>query len=188
MDLMIQFAENFTALFNEGGAIFIDLLGGLIPSIIVLMTFLNAITKIIGEKNITKLSIFLSKSKILSYTVLPFVGWFFFTNPMAFTLGRFLPRRSRASYIDAVSTTNGPMLSLFPHVNPAEIFVWLGIASGVEKLGISIMPLAIRFLIAGYVLAFVRAMITEWIWVFLAKREGLPIDDDAIIVGEEVSA
>jgi len=149
MNILIQLAENFTALFNEGGTIFVDLLGGLIPSIIVLMTFLNAITKVIGEKNITKLSMFLSKSKILSYTVLPFIGWFFFTNPMVFTLGRFLPRRSRASYIDAVATTNGPMLSLFPHVNPAEIFVWLGIASGVEKLGISIMPLAIRFIIAG---------------------------------------
>jgi len=63
MNILIQLAENFTALFNEGGTIFVDLLGGLIPSIIVLMTFLNAITKVIGEKNITK---FLSKSKILS--------------------------------------------------------------------------------------------------------------------------
>lgn len=185
MDFMISLAEGFTALFNEGGAIFIELLGGLIPSIIVLMTFLNAITKIIGEKNVTKLSMFLSKSKILSYTVLPFLGWFFFTNPMVYTLGKFLPRRSRASFIDAAATTNGPMLSLFPHVNPAEIFIWLGIATGVEKLGISIMPLAIRFLIAGFVLAFIRAMVTEWIWVFLAKREGIPVDDTAI-TSEEV--
>ena len=176
LDILVTFADRFTELFKEGGKIFTDLLNGLIPMILVLMTCLNAITRFVGEKRLEAFSKFLSRYKILSYTVLPFVSWFFLCNPMVFTAAKFLPQRSRASYIDAVATTNGPMMSLFPHINPAEIFIWLGIASGVEKLGLPVAPLAIRFFIAGWVLAFIRAFVTEKIWVFLAKREGIEVD------------
>jgi len=172
----VTLAEKFTALFQEGGNIFTDLLTGIIPMILVMMTCLNAITKFVGEKRLESFSRFLSKYKILSYTVLPFVSWFFLCNPMVYTAAKFLPQRSRASFIDAVATTNGPMLSLFPHVNPAEIFIWLGIASGVEKLGLSTTPLAVRFFIAGWILAFIRAFVTEKIWVFLARKEGIELD------------
>jgi PTS system glucitol/sorbitol-specific IIC component len=143
--------------------------------VIVLLTLFNAIASLIGEKRMNKLSKFLSKYKILSYTLLPLIGWFFLCNPMVFTAARFLPQRQRASFIDVVATTNGPMLSLFPHINPAEIFIWLGIADGVGKLGLPINALAIRFFIAGWILAVLRAFITEAIWVYLAKREGLDI-------------
>ena len=68
------------------------------------------------------------------------------------------------------------MLSMFPHVNPGEYFIWWGIASGVEALGYSVMALAVRFFIAGWVLALIRACVTEWFWVMLAKREGLAVD------------
>ena len=95
---------------------------------------------------------------------------------MVYSAGKFLPQRQRASFIDVCATTNGPMLILFPHVNPAEYFIWWGIASGVESLGHSVMPLAIRFFIAGWVLAFIRANVTEWFWVMLAKREGLDVN------------
>lgn len=173
---MIRFAEAFSGMFNACGQALVENIAGLLPSIIVLLMVFNTIVQLVGTKRIERFSQFCAKHKILAYTVLPFIAWFFLCNPMVYTFAKFLPQRQRASFIDICATTNGPMLSLFPHVNPGEIFIWLGIASGVEKLGYSTMPLAIRFFIAGWVLALIRALITEWIWVYLAKREGLDVN------------
>ena len=46
---------------------------------------------------------------------------FFLCNPAVYTAAKFLPQRQRASFIDVCATTNGPMLGLFPHVNPGEM-------------------------------------------------------------------
>ena len=138
MDKVAIFVDKFQEIFSEAGDTFVDLLSGIVPMVLVLMTCFNAIAAMIGKERMDRISKFLSKYKILSYTVLPFLGWFFLCNPMVFSGAKFLPQRQRAGYIDAVSTTNGPMLSLFPHANPAELFIWLGIAEGVQRLGHSI--------------------------------------------------
>lgn len=176
MDRLIWFVEAFQGIFIAGGETLMDIAGGILPMVLVLLTVFNAVAAMIGESRMEKLSIFLSRYRILSYTLLPMISWFLLANPMVFTAGKFLPQRQRAGFIDSVATTNGPMLSLFPHVNPAEIFIWLGIAQGVGKLGLSIPALAVRFFIAGWVLAVIRAFVTEWLWVYLAKRDGVDVN------------
>lgn len=173
---MTAFAEAFSGVFATCGQALVDNIAGILPSVMVLLMVFNTICYLVGAERIEKLQRFLAKNRILAYTILPFITWFFLCNPMVYSAGKFLPQRQRASFIDACATTNGPMLSLFPHVNPAEYFIWWGIASGVESLGYSVMPLAIRFFIAGWVLAFIRANVTEWFWVMLAKREGLDVN------------
>lgn len=173
---MIQFAESFSNIFTACGQCLCDNIVGLLPSVMVLLMLFNAVCHWIGQEKIEKFSAVCAKNYILSYTVLPFISWFFLCNPACYTAGKFLKQRQRASLIDILATTNGPMLSIFPHVNPGELFIWLGIASGVEQLGYSVVPLAIRFFIAGWVLAFIRAFITEKLWVFFAKREGIDTD------------
>ena len=173
---MVSFAEAFSAIFAACGASLVGNITGLLPSILVLLMLFNTICLLVGGARIERFSKFLAKNKILSYTVLPFVTWFFLCNPMVYSAGKFLPQRQRASFIDIVATTSGPMMSIFPHVNPAEFFVWWGIASGVDALGISTIPLAIRFFIAGWVLAVCRGFITEGLWVYFAKRDGLDVN------------
>lgn len=173
---MIAFAEAFSGMFAVCGENLIANITGILPSVIVLLMVFNTICLLVGSERIERFSAFLAKHRVLAYTVLPFVTWFFLCNPMVYSAGKFLPQRQRASFIDVCATTNGPMLSLFPHVNPGEYFIWWGIASGVEALGYSVMPLAIRFFIAGWVLALIRGCITEGFWVMLAKREGLDVN------------
>lgn len=173
---MTKFVEGFQSIFIASGETFVSLVTGIVPMVLILLTVFNAISAFIGAEKLEKFSKFLGRHKILSYTVLPFISWFFLCNPMVYSAASFLPQRQRASYIDVCATTNGPMLSLFPHVNPAELFIWLGIAQGVESLGLPISGLAVRFFIAGWVLAVLRAYITEWIWVYLAKRDGVAIE------------
>lgn len=176
MQGIVNFVNGLQAIFVAGGQTFLDLVGGILPMVLILLMVFNAISSMIGQERLEKFSAFLSRNRILSYTILPFISWFFLCNPMVYSAAKFLPQRQRASFIDVCATTNGPMLALFPHVNPAELFIWMGIAQGVEQLGLGINGLALRFFLAGWVLAVIRGYITEGIWVFLAKRDGVEVN------------
>jgi PTS system glucitol/sorbitol-specific IIC component len=104
--------------------------------------------------------------------VLPFLAVFFFTNPMAYTVGRFLPERQKPAFYDAAVSFVHPILGIFPHANPGELFVWAGIASGVTALGFELGPLAIRYLLVGLVVIFIRGIVTEFITKIMMARKG----------------
>ena len=80
--------------------------------------------------------------------------------------------------LDVPYVNNGSLVLAFTDEEMESIANLLenGRANGVEQLGYSTMPLAIRFFIAGWILALIRAVITEKFWVFLAKREGLDVN------------
>jgi PTS system glucitol/sorbitol-specific IIC component len=50
---------------------------------------------------------------------------------------------------------------LFPHANPAELFVYMGIAQGIEQLGFPLGQLAIRYFIVGVIVILIRGIVTE---------------------------
>ncbi|NEP85210.1 MAG: hypothetical protein F6K39_48265, partial [Okeania sp. SIO3B3] len=99
----------------------------------------------------------------LRYVILPFLSVFFLTNPMAYTMGRFLPEKYKPAFYDAAVSYVHPPTGIFPHVNPGELFVWLGIAAGITELGLDPIPLAVRYLLVGLVVIFIRGIVTEWI-------------------------
>jgi len=103
--------------------------------------------------------------------ILPFLAVFFFTNPMAYTMGRFLPERYKPAFYDAAVSYVHPPLGLFPHVNPGEYFVWGGIAAGITTLGLPLGDLAIRYLLIGLVVILIRGCVTEWITGIMMKRK-----------------
>lgn len=170
---MIAFAEWFIGLFQQGAAVFVGLLTGIIPLVIVLMTAVNALIALIGQERIDNLGRFAARPGLiyapLRYIVLPFISVFFLTNPMAYTMGRFLPEKLKPAFYDAAVSYVHPPLGIFPHINPGELFVWLGIASGVQAgYGDSTMiNLAVRYLLIGLVVIFIRGIVTERITAFM---------------------
>ena len=58
---------------------------------------------------------------------------FFLTNPMAYTMGRFLPETYKPAFYDSTVSFVHPILGLFPHANPGELFVYAGIAAGITS-------------------------------------------------------
>ncbi|RKD76189.1 PTS system glucitol/sorbitol-specific IIC component [Sinobaca qinghaiensis] len=163
MDFLIAVAEGFIGMFQAGGDTFVGLVTGIIPLLICLITAVNALIKFIGEERVFAFAQKCTKNIILRYTIFPLMAVFFLTNPMCYTFGRFLPERQKPAFYDASVSFVHPITGLFPHANPAELFVYTGIAAGITQLGLSLGPLAIRFFIVGIIVMLLRGIVTELI-------------------------
>jgi PTS system glucitol/sorbitol-specific IIC component len=158
-------AEDFIKVFNKGGEVLLSLMGGILPTLIVLLTAVNALVRLIGPEKIENLGRAAARPGFqwypVRYIVLPFVSVFMLTNPMAYTMGRFLPERLKPAFYDSAVSFVHPILGIFPHANPGELFVYLGIATGIQQLGYGLGDLAVRYLLVGLVVIFIRGIVTE---------------------------
>jgi len=176
MDFLVQAAVWFIGLFQKGAEVFVGLVTGIIPLVIVLLTAFNALIALIGQERIDKIGEAAGKEGFkympLRYLVLPVVAVFVLTNPMAYTMGRFLPEKYKPAFYDAAVSFVHPPLGIFPHVNPGELFVWAGIAQGVTTGygAAETAALAVRYLIVGLIVIFIRGIVTERITAFLWAR------------------
>jgi len=169
-------AEYFIGIFQEGGVVLFGLIGGILPTLIVLLTAVNALVRLIGPDKVENLGRKAAQPGLIwypvRYMVLPFLAVFFLTNPMAYTMGRFLPEMYKPAFYDSAVSFVHPITGLFPHANPGELFVYLGIAAGITTLGFGLGDLAIRFLLVGLVVIFIRGIVTEFITRrMMAKRD-----------------
>ena len=78
-------------------------------------------------------------------------------------MGRFLPEKYKPAFYDAAVSFVHPPLGIFPHVNPGELFVWAGIASGVTAAygATATTALALRYLLVGMIVILLRGIVTE---------------------------
>lgn len=179
MDFLVSLAEGFIGLFQRGGEVFVSLVTGIVPLLIILLTFVNALIALIGPDRINRVGEAAAKPGLIyypvRYIVLPFLSVFFLTNPMAYTMGRFLPERFKPAFYDAAVSYVHPPTGIFPHVNPGELFIWLGISAGITALGLSVVPLAVRYLLIGLVVIFIRGIVTE----LLTRRMWVAPEEEA---------
>ena len=172
---LARWAENFIGLFQEGAKTFTGLVVGIIPLLIVLLTAVNALIRLIGVERIDKIGELAARPGLryypIRYLVLPVLSVFFLTNPMAYTMGRFLPESKKPAFYDSAVSFVHPPLGLFPHVNAGELFVYAGIAAGITKLGLPLGDLAVRYFYVGLIVIFMRGITTETISrIMFARR------------------
>ena len=110
MQFIVYLAEKFINLFNIGAETFLTLI------------------KLIGESKINKFAIFSIKYPVLRYMIVPFFGAFMLGNPMALSLGKFMPERLKSSYYASATFFCHTSSGIFTHINPGEIFIFLGIS------------------------------------------------------------
>ena len=100
-----RWAENFIGLFQQGGETFVGLVTGIIPLLIVLLTAVNALIRLIGVERIDRVGEMAGRPGLryypIRYLVLPVLAVFFLTNPMAYTMGRFLPESRKPAFYDS---------------------------------------------------------------------------------------
>ncbi len=168
-------AEWFIGLFQAGAETFVGFVTGIIPLLIVLLTFFYALTNIIGQDRVHRAAHFAAGNIFTRYTLLPVLAVLFLTNPMAYTFGTFLDEKYKPAFYDSAVSFVHPPLGLFPHVNAAELFVWLGVAEGIRRLGLPLGDLAVRYIIVGLIVILIRGLLTQYITQFLARRQGVEL-------------
>ncbi len=161
MDFLVELAEGFIGIFNAGGGVLTSLVTGILPTLIVLLTFVNALIVLIGEERVTGFARLMTKNIVLRYTVFPVLAVFFLTNPMCYSFGKFVEEKQKPAFYDAAVSFVHPITGLFPHANAGELFVWIGISSGLTTLGLSLGPLALRYFIVGVIVILIRGIVTE---------------------------
>ena len=170
MDFLVMIAENFIGIFDAGGENLVALITGILPTLIVLLTFVNALIALIGEERVSKFAQICTRNIILRYSVFPLLAVFFLTNPMCYSFGRFLKEKQKPAFYDSAVSLVHPITGLFPHANAGELFVWTGIASGLTTLGLSTMPLAVRYFLVGLVVITIRGVVTELLTKLMWKE------------------
>jgi len=174
MGALADGAEWFIGLFQAGGEVFLGLVTGIIPTLIVLLTAVNALIRMIGPERIEKMGEYAARPGLqwypIRYLVFPVLSVFFLTNPMCYTMGRFLPERYKPAFYDSAVSFVHPITGLFPHANAGELFVYLGIAAGITELGLGTSDLAVRYLLVGMLVILIRGIVTEIITARMMSR------------------
>ena len=149
----------------------------LLPKTFMFLILLNAVTGLIGRARVERLAARCGSNAFLRYMVLPFLSAVVLGNPLAISMGRYLPERYKPAYFASASYHCHTNSGIFQHINPAELFLWLGIANGVLARGYDLFPLAIRYLLAGLAANFVSGCATEWITRRVEKKQGIRLED-----------
>lgn len=165
------FGKNFIGLFEAGGDQFTSFMTGIVPLLIVLLTFTYSVIAFIGEERVDRAIRFCSKYMLLRYSVMPILSVLMLTNPMAYTFGKFVKEEEKPAFYDSVVSFLHPVTGLFPYANAGELFVFLGIANGVTQAGYNQSTLAVRYFIVGVIVVFMRGVVTEQVTKYLIARE-----------------
>ena len=170
---------------NAGTGQLLTWMTQLLPQVFLFLIFMNAVTSMIGRARVERMAAKCGSNPALRYMVLPFLSAVVLGNPMAISMGRYLPERYKPAYFASASYHCHTNSGIFQHINPAELFLWLGIANGVIARGLDTFPLAIRYLLAGLIANFVSGFATELITKRIEKKQGIRLEREVELWTEQ---
>lgn len=170
MEIISTFANGFMSLFQAGASTFTGWVANIIPTVVCLMTAVNSVIKLIGEDKVERFCAKITNYRIARYLILPILSVIAVGNPMCYSFGRFVEEKYKVAFFDAAISFVHPVLGFFPHANAGELFVYMGIAAGLQEAGYALGELAVRYFLVGCVVILIRGLVTERIFLMLYNR------------------
>ena len=172
---LAHWAENFIAIFQAGADTFVALLTGIIPLLIVLLTAVNALIKLVGPERIDSFGAFAARPGFiylpLRYMraavpvgVLP-------DQPHVLHDGPVPSRAKKPAFYDADGQLRPPdprVCSRTP--TPANTSSGPASPPASPRTDLPIGDLAVRYLLVGLVVIFLRGCTTEIIFRIMSRR------------------
>lgn len=149
---------------------FITLAVTVLPAFVLLRILLTVTLRLAGTARSEALARTFGRSRILTYGLLPVIGWLLLRTYGALALGFVLPEKSKPGFEDALTTLAHPLSASFPCVVTPEVVAWLSICAGLRAHGLSVTQLALRYAVTAVVVGLIRGIVTERIFVRLAAR------------------
>ena len=168
--------ESIQSMTEAGAQQLLTWITQLLPKVFLFLILLNGVTRLIGRARVEKLAARCGSNSLLRYLVLPFLSAVVLGNPMAISMGRYLPEKYKPAYFASASYHCHTNSGIFQHINPAELFLWLGIANGVLARGCDLFPLALRYMLAGLLANYVSGYATEIITGRVKKTQGIHLE------------
>ena len=168
--------ESIQSMTEAGAQQLLTWITQLLPKVFLFLILLNGVTRLIGRARVEKLAARCGSNSLLRYLVLPFLSAVVLGNPMAISMGRYLPEKYKPAYFASASYHCHTNSGIFQHINPAELFLWLGIANGVLARGCDLFPLALRYMLAGLLANYVSGYATEIITGRVEKKQGIRLE------------
>ena len=168
--------ESIQSMTEAGAQQLLTWITQLLPKVFLFLILLNGVTRLIGRARVEKLAARCGSNSLLRYLVLPFLSAVVLGNPMAISMGRYLPEKYKPAYFASASYHCHTNSGIFQHINPAELFLWLGIANGVLARGCDLFPLALRYMLAGLLANYVSGYATEIITGRVEKKQGIYLE------------
>lgn len=178
LDSLTPALKAVTGVFDAGGRTLVVFVTGMLPTLVVLLTASYTMSALVSQQRIRGLARLLSKNSVTRYALLPLLAMFFLSNPAAYTFGVFLEERHKPAFYDTTVSLCHPITGLFPHCNPSELFVWLGVASGITALAqthavaFSLPKLALYYLGVALLTNLLRGGVTEALTHRMMTRAG----------------
>ena len=175
-----EIAKAIISFFEKAGAEFLDWTIHIVPMVLVALTLLNVIVRLVGEERFERFAHRCTGNIFARYLVLPYLSAFFMGSPSGHVFGKYLKEHQKPGFFEVTNRTcMAPMMTMFPHVNPAELFVWLGIYNGVVKrYGLETGALLgiVTFLLATVTSVFIGFTV-EKISLYIARQKGIDLWD-----------
>lgn len=176
MEFLTTIQTFFAKLLAESVSTFTEWMINLIPMILLVMIIMNTIALCIGEKRVRSLAMKANQNILIRYMLLPFLGAIVLCNPMALSLGKYVPEKHKPSYFASASFFCHTSSGVFQHINPSELMIWIGISQGVTKQGLPIYDLAWMYLVAGLFANFISGVLTDYTTKRICDSKGIVLD------------
>lgn len=167
---LLSLNDSILTFIQSASSHFLTLAITILPVFLVMRLLLTVTLHLVGTAQTEAFARLCGRSRVLTYGLLPVIGWLLLRAPGALALGFVLPEKSKPGFEDALTTLAHPLSTAFPGVVTPELVAWLSITAGLRSHGLPVVELALRYLLTAVLISLIRGIVTEWFFLQITSR------------------